>query len=270
MRQNIESLERVIQSHATAARTFSGRPDPSGQLAQIDLKLNLLEEKLSAYSTLHAQQHSRALAMKRHTSSHWRYAESVARTIEASRTATENSTVWSRAFAPNDATSSHFEEIVSELEQQIDQVETMAEGIQRQIEPLMGQSARDVAYPAIDSVRQILANEIELKSSLLNRYSQLKADVDVLRGNFRAFCSKFRGDVRDPFMTKHVAVDTTPSTIPNASNVQSISVAEQLPAQPKPQASGSSAFGIGLPSATTTLAPLRPGGSAFSGFNFGK
>jgi len=255
----------MIQSHADASRAFSARPDPSSQLNQIEVRLNLLNEKLSAYSTLHSQQHTRAISMKKMTSNHWRYSESVARTIEASRTTSESPVTWNRAFSPNDATSSHFEDIVSELEQQIEQVEVMAESIQRQIEPLLMQSGREAALSSpIDAVRQILSNEIDLKSTLLSRYSQLKADIEVMRRNFQTFCSKFRGDVRDPFISKVAAANTL--------NPPTLSVAEQLPVQPKPaqNTSLSPGFGTNLPSATTTLAPVKPTGSGFSGFTFGK
>lgn len=276
LRQNIEALEKTIQAHADASRPFSTRADPSAQLEKIESKLYLLEEKMAAYASHHAHQSSRISALKKATSGHWRYSESVARTIEASRLADprENGKMlWSRAFAPNDPTASHFYEVLLEMEQQLAQAEQVYETIKKQIEPLTNGS--EGVHSPSESLKIILKNEQDMLSVLSRRYSQLKEELEAMRKSYRAFCVKYRNDSRDPFVSR----------VEKPAESKPVSAAGQLPAQPVPSASAavagmasgfnppistsSSGLTSLLPSATTGLAPVRPASSLFGGFSFG-
>lgn len=206
LRQNIENLERTIQSHADASRPFSNRSDPTEQLNQIEDKLSLLEEKISAYSCLHAQMNSKILNMKKTTSAHWRYSENTARTIEASRSSVANSgkVSWSRAFAPNDPTASHYEEILKEMDSQMLEAEGMCDALKKQIEPFVNSSStsnQSISTPT-ESIKFLLKTEQEIISALQRRYAQIHDEMELMRKNYRAFCTKFRKDSRDPFAPK--------------------------------------------------------------------
>ncbi len=276
LRQSIEALEKTIQTHADASRPFSGRVDPTAQLEQIENKLNLLEEKIAAYSSHHAQQSSRIASIKKATSGHWRYSESVARTIEASRHNSPQEPgkiVWSRAFAPNDSTANHFDDILREMDHQLYEAEQIYDAVRRQIEPLT--SGHENAHSPAESVKVIIKHDQNITSALSRRYLQLKEEMDAMRKVYRAFCLKYRNDSRDPFASR---VERVPEAKP-------VSPASQLPAQPIPSAnllisgmttgqnnfSNSQALSSFLPSATTNLAPVRPTSSSlFNGFSFGK
>ena len=202
LRQNLEALEKTIQSHADASRPLSNRVDPSQQLFKIEDKLSLLEEKISAYSCLHAQQNSRISSLKKSGNGHWRYSENVARTIEASRNQPQNlngKVTWTRAFAPNDPTTSHYEEILKEMDAQLTEAEGMAEALRKQIEPFV-----NVASPtnSVESVKFLLKTEQEISASLQRRYNQIRDEIELMRRNYRNFCIKFRKDSRDPFAPK--------------------------------------------------------------------
>lgn len=202
LRQNLEALEKTIQSHADASRPLSNRADPSQQLFQIDDKLSLLEDKISAYSCLHAQQNSRISSLKKSGNGHWRYSENVARTIEASRNQPQNmngKVTWTRAFAPNDPTTSHYEEILKEMNAQLNEAEGMAEALRKQIEPFV-----NAASPtnSVESVKFLLKTEQEIFASLQRRYNQVRDEIELMRRNYRNFCVKFRKDSRDPFAPK--------------------------------------------------------------------
>lgn len=287
LRQSIEALEKTIQAHADAARPFSARVDPTSQLDQIENKLNLLEEKIAVYSSHHAQQSSRIASTKKMTSAHWRYAESVARTIDASRhnNPQEPGKVhWSRAFAPNDPTASHFDDILNEMDQQLQQAEQVYDSIRRQIEPLT--TGIEGAHSPAESVKIIIKHEQSITAALNRRYAQLKEEIDAMRKVYRAFCVKYRNDSRDPFASR----------VEKPAEPKIASPASQLPTQPTPAASrpvaGLATTGFApvftqptvsstpqqptslsslLPSATTSLAPVRPASSSlFSGFSLGK
>jgi phage shock protein A len=284
MRQNLEALEKAIQAHADAARPFSNRVDPSGKLQQIEEKLTLLEEKIAAYTCLHSQQHARATAVKKATSMHWRYAESVARTIEASRgketpggLASGGSQMhWQRAFAPTDPTSEHFEEVIGEMETQLTLTEGIAEALRKQIEPLL---SNDAERDATEAIRLVLSHEGETLAALTRRYSHLQDEVEGMRKRFRTFCAKYRNDSRDPFASKfdydtrnHVALaaPAASSLAPLLPSQPVASVSQQMPSSSTVLfGSAPSSTSQLLPSATTALAPMKPAGS-FGGFSFGQ
>ena len=224
LRQNIESLERTIQSHADASRPFSNRIDPSDQICKIEDKLSLLEEKIAAYSCLHAQQNSRISNLKKATSLHWKYSENVARTIEASRSkddslvvsSTGGKTTWSRAFAPNDPTASHFEDILKEMEIQMNEAEGMCEALKKQIEPFFTSNSNLNSNPNVtltnpsptESVKFLLKTEQEISASLQRRYNQIREEIDLMKRNYRNFSAKYRRDSRDPFAPKVIENST--------------------------------------------------------------
>ena len=277
LRQSIEALEKTIQAHSDASRPFSARVDPTIQLEQIENKLNLLEEKIAAYSSHHAQQSSRISSVKKATSAHWRYSESVARTIEASRhTSPQESgkVIWSRAFAPNDSTANHFDDILHEMEQQLFQAEQINDSIRRQIEPLT--TGSENAHSPVESVKIIIKHDQSITSALNRRYVQLKEEIDAMRKVYRSFCLKYRNDSRDPFASR---VERVPESKP-------VSPATQLPPQPNqstnrlvagmttglaPAQVGGQTLSNMFPSSTTSLAPVRSTNSSiFGGFSFGK
>lgn len=281
LRQNVEALEKIIQGHADASRPFSSRVDPTDNLSKIDDKLTLLEEKISAYSTVHSQQNQRILNLKRSTSAHWRYSESSARTIEASRHVSSDSKItWTRAFAPNDPTSSHFEDILHEMKSQLDQAESMFEAIRRQIDPILNNAntsaSESHSHSPIESVKLILRNEQEISSVLIRRFNQVHDEMEVMRRNFRTFCQKYRRDSRDPFVSK--VTETRPERfIPYQAQLPvppptSTSISSGFPAASTTPTTSSSLFSSSmLPSATTGLAPkATTASSPFGGFNFGR
>lgn len=209
----MEDLDKTIQSHADAYRPFSNRVDPTDKLEMIENKLSLLEEKISAFSSFNAQQTSRISSLKKATSGHWRYSENAARTIEASRNPADASNggkiTWTRAFAPNDSTASHFEEILKEMDTQMCESEEMAEALRKQIEPFVsnistGQSA--VASPT-EAVKFLLKTELEISAALQRRYIQIRDEIELMRRNYKAFSAKYRRDSRDPFSPKVVETE---------------------------------------------------------------
>ena len=264
LRQNIEALEKTIQSHADASRPFSNRVDPTQQLCEIEGKLCLLEEKISAYNCLHAQQNSRISSLKKATSGHWKYSENTARTIEASRNDSSNSgsgakvVTWSRAFAPNDPTSSHYEDILLEMEAQMTEAECMAEALKRQIEPFLNAAASSqaISSPA-ESVKFLLKTEQEISMSLQRRYNQIRDEIDSMRRAYRNFCSKYRRDNRDPFASK-VIIERERERENSNSNKDFFGVNRPIPVVVQ----GTT---LSLPSSTTGLpAKSSLGGDAFS------
>lgn len=206
LRKAMEDMDKTIQSHSDAYRPFSNRVDPSEQLDLIDCKLSLLEEKISAFSCLNAQQTSRISSLKKATSGHWRYSENAARTIEASRNAAVDSSnskvTWTRAFAPNDPTASHFEEILKEMDGQLCEAEEMAEALRKQIEPFI--SNGNSPGSTTESVKVLLKTEMEISGALQRRYAQIRDEIELMRRGYRTFSSKYRRDSRDPFAPKVV------------------------------------------------------------------
>jgi hypothetical protein len=273
LRQSIEALEKTIQGHADASRPFSNRIDPTAQLNQIEGKLCLLEEKIAAYSCLHAQQNSRISNLKKTTSGHWRYSENTARTIEASRNQPQlnNSNVkitWTRAFAPNDQTSSHYEEILREMDGQLNEAESMAEALKKQIEPFLGNTANGPNSSPTESIKHLLNVEQEIGGALQRRYIQIRDEIEGMRRAFRNFCSKFRKDVRDPFAPKVVetaAKERERELLPK----DFFGISRPAPATSSSLTNNSGAYGsltASLPSATTSL----PSKSSLGTFSFGR
>lgn len=270
LRQSIESLEKTIQGHADASRPFSNRIDPSQQLLQIEDKLSLLEEKISAYSCLHAQQNSKILNLKKTTSAHWRYSENTARTIEASRTSVNSGgkVTWSRAFAPNDPTALHYEEILKEMDDQLLEAEGMCEALKKQIEPFVSSATSNQAISSpTESIKFLLKTEAEIFSAIQRRYTQIHDEMDLMRKNYRNFCIKFRKDSRDPFAPKVVESkakeserQAKPSNFFGVTHPTAYPTSQQQ-ASSAPFPSPTSSL---LPSATTGL-PTR----LSSGFSFG-
>lgn len=266
LRQNLEALEKTIQGHADASRPLSNRVDPTQQLCKIEDKLSLLEEKIAAYSCLHAQQNSRISGLKKSGNGHWRYSENVARTIEASRSQPESGKLtWVRAFAPNDPTASHYEDILREMDAQLCEAEGMAEALRKQIEPFVNAaaSAHSVASPT-ESVKFLLKTEQEISGSLQRRYNQIRDEIDLMRRNYRNFCVKFRKDSRDPFAPK--VVETAEREKERDNQKSFFGVNRFVPAQPQTTPVGG--LTSMLPSATTSL-PAKPA-SSLSLFSFGR
>ncbi len=270
LRQSIEALEKTIQSHADASRPFSNRVDPTQQLCQIENKLSLLEEKISAYSCLHAQQNSRISNLKKTTSGHWKYSENAARTIEASRNAPTASKVvtWSRAFAPNDPTASHYEDILVEMDSQLIEAEGMAEALKKQIEPFLNAaaSAQNVLSPA-ESIKFLLKSEQEILTSLQRRYNQIRDEIDLMRRTYRSFCSKYRRDTRDPFASK--VVESAEKELEREKVKDFFGVNRPVPA-----AAQNPALNHLFPSSTTSLLPSATTGlptkSSLGTFSFNR
>ena len=216
LRKVMEDLDKTIQGHADSYRPFSNRVDPTDQLGIIENKLSLLEEKICAFSSLNAQQTSRISSLKRATSGHWRYSENAARTIEASRNPVESTTTggkvtWTRAFAPNDPTASHFEEILKEMDSQMGEAEEMAEALRKQIEPFISNGAaasgQNGATSPTEAVKTLLKTEMEISGSLQRRHNQIRDEIELMRRNYRTFCSKYRRDSRDPLAPKVIETE---------------------------------------------------------------
>lgn len=243
LRQNLGALEKTIQSHADASRPLSNRVDPSQQLFKIEDKLSLLEEKILAYSCLHAQQNSRISSLKKSGNGHWRYSESTARTIEASRNNVNGKITWTRAFSPNDPTASHYEEIFKEVDAQLNEAEGMAEALRKQIEPFVTGST---ANNSVESVKFLLKTEQEIAAALQRRYNQIRDEIDLMRRNYRNFCIKFRKDSRDPFAPKVI------ETLEREKERENLFFGSVNRPAPTIQQQGQ---GIMLPSATTSLLP---------------
>lgn len=268
LRQSIEALEKTIQGHADASRPFSNRIDPTAQLYQIEGKLCLLEEKIAAYSCLHAQQNSKISSLKKVTSGHWRYSENTARTIEASRNQPQNGKVsWSRAFAPNDQTASHYEEILKEMDAQLNESEAMVEALKKQIEPFVNNSNSAVSSPT-ESVKHLLKVEQEIGGALQRRYNQIRDEIEGMRRSFRNFCSKYRKDGRDPFAPK-VVESAAKERERELQPKDFFGLGRPAPAATSPFSTNSGAYGnlsAMLPNATTGL----PAKSSLGTFSFGR
>lgn len=263
LRQSIEALEKTIQSHADASRPFSNRVDPSDQLCQIENKLSLLEDKIAAYSCLHAQQNSRISNLKKVTSGHWKYSENAARTIEASRnvpavnvTGGTKVVTWTRAFAPNDPTASHYEEILTEMDAQLIEAEGMAESLKKQIEPFLSATASSKSVPSpAESVKFLLKSEQEIFLALQRRYNQIRDEIDLMRRTYRNFCSKYRRDSRDPFVPKVVESAEKELEREKEKNKNFFGVGSGRPTAAPVQGNSVAAAALSLPSATTNLLP---------------
>lgn len=280
LRKAMEELDKTIQSHADAYRPFSNRVDPTDQLDMIDNKLCLLEEKISAYSTLNAQQTSKISNLKKATSGHWRYSENSARTIEASKHTTDvtSSTgakvTWTRAFAPNDPTASHFEEILKEMGAQMNEAEEMVEALKKQIEPFISNrtsvSGGQNGLPSpTESVKHLIKTELEISSNLQHRYSQIRDEVELMRRNYRNFCSKYRRDSRDPFAPKIIEKEEREREREKKKDFFGLSHGSS---SVTPTSAGLISM---LPASTTSLLPSATTGlpiksSTFGGFSFGR
>lgn len=253
LRQNLEALEKTIQGHADASRPLSNRVDPSQQLCKIDDKLCLLEEKIAAYSCLHAQQNSRISSLKKSGNGHWRYSENVARTIEASRNNMNGKVTWTRAFAPNDSTASHYEEILKEMDSQLNEAEGMAEALKKQIEPFVNAAAssNSVTSSPTESIKYLLKTEQEISASLQRRYNQIRDEIELMRRNYRNFCVKFRKDSRDPFAPKVI------ETVEREKERENHKLFFGSVNRPTSTASAGGSGGLAsmLPSSTTSLFP---------------
>ena len=294
LRQSIEALEKTIQNHADASRPFSNRVDPTDKLSHIEDKLSLLEEKIAAYTCLHAQQNSRVSNLKKCTSGHWRYSENVARTVEASRgpqsvSGTTGKTTWTRAFAPNDPTSNHFEEIFKEMDMRLGEAEGMAEALRKQIEPFTSSnSSQSSASSPNENVKYLLKTEQELSGALQRRFGQIHDEIDLMRKNYRNFCSKYRKDSRDPFAPK--IVETTEREKDRESQVKNFFGVSNTASNSGLNTTNTPSFNLSggtansasssLPTATTGLFPIsgnptastavKPASSSLGLFSFGR
>lgn len=268
----MEDLDKTIQSHADAYRPFSNRVDPTDQLELIESKLSLLEEKISAFSSFNAQQTSRISSLKKATTGHWRYSENAARTIEASRNPADASNggkiTWTRAFAPNDSTASHFDEILKEMDSQMSESEEMAEALRKQIEPFVssvssGQGA--VASPT-EAVKLLLKTELEISAALQRRYTQIRDEIELMRRNYKTFSAKYRRDSRDPFAPKVVETEEKERERERKKDFFGLSHAAAT--------SNQNALNSMLPSATTNFFPSSttslPTKSSLGAFSFGR
>ena len=133
-------MDKTIQSHSDAYRPFSNRVDPSEQLDLIDCKLSLLEKKISAFSCLNAQQTSRISSLKRRPVAIGDILKMPREQLKPPETPPSilpTAKSLGRAFAPNDPTASHFEEILKEMDGQLCEAEEMAEALRKQIEPFI-------------------------------------------------------------------------------------------------------------------------------------
>ena len=266
LRKAMEDLDKTIQSHADAYRPFSNRVDPSEQLEVIGSKLSLLEEKISAFSSLNAQQTSRISSLKKATGGHWRYSENAARTIEASRSPVDSSTggkvTWTRAFAPNDSTASHFEEILKEMDAQMYEAEEMCEALRKQIEPFMSSEQNGSVASPTEAVKFLIKTELEISATLHRRYTQIRDEIELMRRNYRNFSAKYRRDSRDPFAPK--VVETEEKEREREKKKDFFGVNHGNIPQPSNPPSGLISM---LPSATTGL-PAKP--SSLGTFSFGR
>lgn len=231
LRANLETIERTLRTAAEQSAALSMHS--YAETSKLTGEVRSFEERLAACETASDTFKSQLGTAKSVLNQYWRYGETVARMLVASRQNTpEGKVKWVPVITPADFTL--LDEMVLRLNSQIGQLAAAAAQLGRQLEQL-GRPHESSA----ELLRSALKSQHDLFMGLTSRVALLNEQVDALRSQYKTFLAKYRNDLRDPFAPRSAAVAAQGSAppVPTASN----------PVPPVPP-----------PSALATLQPAPP------------
>lgn len=194
LRANLESIERTLRTAAEQSSALSMLSYT--ETSRLTSEVKSFAERMAACETASDTFKSQLSAAKSVLNQYWRYGESVARMIVASRQVTSDGQVkWIPVITPADFTL--LEEMIIRLSSQVAQLCSTASVLGRQLEQL-GRSQGTSA----ELLRGALKNQYDLFMGLTGRVALLSEQVDALRSLYKTFLAKYRNDPRDPFVSR--------------------------------------------------------------------
>lgn len=249
IRTSLETVEKSLiqasdQSAILASQSFE-------ETERISKGIQMLEQRLIVCEASSENVRTQLSAAKSVLNQFWRYGESVARMVVASRQLTPEGRIqWVPIITPGDLVL--LEELSMRLVSQIQQLESSASMLMRQLDLL---SSHRVAHPELLSSTLKTQGNVFIK--LAAQVNQVQEEVEQMRKEYRSFIAKFRDDLRDPFARRKQNI-TQDATMPKKDDSSSVpgNTPKPAPSSTAPQAPQYQ------PSITATPAPP----SSFSTF----
>lgn len=208
MRNSLEAIEKNLRELSEQNAALASRNSyDEGITKKLFIEVREVEKRVASAEMTGETCKGHVMVAKRALNQYWRYGESVARMLVASKqSGEEGMTKWVPVIPPGD-NNTLLEEIILRMELQLSELTDSANSVTKQIDYVNERDMIGVGagIGGVEALRITLRHQMDVFIALASMVASENEEMEKMRESYRSFVKKYRRDHRDPFVPRSSA-----------------------------------------------------------------